>query len=227
MIEHVFRRTSACTLLDEVIIATCDDEIASAAAEFDAKFVMTSAKHARASDRVAEAIANVPADIVVMVQGDEPMILPEMIAAAIQPLLDDPAIHCVNLASPIRSVEELNDPNTIKVVVTKAGSALFFSREPIPTPKIRQFKTGDWFKQVCVIPFRRETLQRFASLPQGPLESAESIDMLRLLENGIPVQIVKTMIYTHAVDTPDDLTLVAAMLHQNPWPGVEKDNRTA
>jgi len=217
MLEHVFRRTAACTLLDEVVIATSNEEIAHIANGFGAKTAMTSATHERASDCVAEASASDPAEIVVMVQGDEPMIRPEMIAAAVAPLLEDPSLSCVNLAAPIRTEQELRDPNTIKTVIARSGQALYFSREPIPTTNARPFEVGGWFKQVCVIPFRREALQRFASLPRGPLEAAESIDMLRFLENGIPVHMVQTEINTHAVDTPGDLELVASLIENDPW----------
>jgi 3-deoxy-manno-octulosonate cytidylyltransferase (CMP-KDO synthetase) len=216
MLEHVYRRTAACSLLDEVLIATCDEEIARVANGFGARTVITSPAHERASDRVAEATANDTAEIVVMVQGDEPMIQPAMIAAAVEPMRENPNLHCVNLASPIQSEEELRDLNTIKTVTNRNGEALYFSREAIPTTFGRPFVAGDWFKQVCVIPFRRDALRRFAELPRGPLEAAESIDMLRFLENGIPVRIVRTDLMTHAVDTPQDLELVASLLAADP-----------
>jgi 3-deoxy-manno-octulosonate cytidylyltransferase (CMP-KDO synthetase) len=147
-----------------------------------------------------------------MVQGDEPMIRPEMISAAIQPLQADPNLACVNLAAPIRSEEELLDPNSIKVVTTRAGDALYFSRSAIPFTGRRAFRDGSWLKQVCVIAFRRAALEQFARLPQGPLEIAESVDMLRFLENQIPIRIVVTDHVTHAVDTPDDLARVATLM---------------
>lgn len=212
MLEHVYRRTVACKQIDEAIVATCDDAIAQAAISFGARTVMTSPEHERASDRVAEASAADPADIVVMVQGDEPMIQPGMIAAALTPMLADPSIPCVNLVSPIRSEKELLDRNTIKVVMSRRGAALYFSREPVPTSSNHGFTEGIWHKQVCVIPFRRDALQLFASLPQGPLEVAESIDMLRFLENGVSVRTVHTEARTHAVDTPADLELVRSLL---------------
>jgi 3-deoxy-manno-octulosonate cytidylyltransferase (CMP-KDO synthetase) len=212
MIEHVYRRTVECGLLDDTFIATCDDEIARAANNFGAKTIMTSSKHARATDRVAEATAGDQAEIIVMVQGDEPMIEAPMITAAVMPLLADSAVGCVNLASPIRSEEELRSPNTIKMVMSTAGDALYFSREPIPTARGRPFVGGDWYKQVCVISFRRNALRTFASLSEGPLERAESVDMLRFLENGITIRVVRTDFETHAVDTPADLTFVASLL---------------
>jgi len=216
MIEHVFRGTAQCALLDEVVIATCDAEIAQAADAFGARAIMTSAAHERATDRVAEVSARDAAEIVVMVQGDEPMVRPDMIAAAIEPLRTNAGLACVNLAAPIATEQELLDPNTIKVVTTRSGEALFFSRMPIPYAGARPFRYGQFLKQVCVIAFRRGALQRFAALPQGPLEIAESVDMLRFLEHGIPVRIVPTHVVTHAVDTQQDLEHVSSLMAPSP-----------
>jgi 3-deoxy-manno-octulosonate cytidylyltransferase (CMP-KDO synthetase) len=212
MIEHVYRRTAACPALDEVIVATCDDEIARRATDFGAKVVITSRDHQRASDRVAEVSARDDAAIVVMIQGDEPMIEPGMISAVTTPLLDDLSCGCTNLMAPIVSEAEFGDRNTIKVVTDLHRRALYFSRAPIPSSGPAPSIAGNCFKQVCVIGFRRETLQQFATLPQGRLERIESVDMLRLLEHGIAIQMVPTDVETHAVDTPADLVLVEAMM---------------
>ena len=225
MLEHVYRRTAACPMLDDVVIATCDEAIAEAAAGFGARATMTSATHERASDRVAEACAGDSADIVVMVQGDEPLIRPHMIAAAVQPLLQNPAVACVNLAAPIRSEAELSDPNTIKTVFAHNGDALYFSRSPIPSPHPSGFAAGTWFKQVCVIPFRREALRRFSTLSPGPLEIAESIDMLRFLEHGLSVRLVRTDIPVQSVDAPGDLALVESLMMADPWEAIADDSR--
>jgi len=173
---------------------------------------MTSAAHERATDRVAEVSAHDTAEIVVMVQGDEPMVQPDMIAAAVEAMRADPRLACVNLGAAIRTDEELLDPNTIKVVTDRSGKALYFSRMPIPFKGGRSFSGGGWCKQVCVIAFRRAALREFASTPQGPLEMAESVDMLRFLENGVAVQVVPTRRVTHAVDTREDLELVASLM---------------
>lgn len=212
MIEHVYNRTAACPMLSEVIIATCDEAIARAATGFGARAVMTSRRHERATDRVAEASARDAADVVVMVQGDEPMVRPAMITAAVTALLEDPSVSCVNLAAPIPSDEDARDPNTIKVVMALDGRALYFSRSPIPVIGSRPFAAGDAVKQVCVIAFRRDALRGFAALPRGPLEARESVDMLRFLENGIDVRMVMTDVVTHAVDTPEDLERVASLM---------------
>ena len=211
MIEHVFRRAKLCSQLDEVYVATCDEEIRDIAEGFGAKVIMTSSTHERATDRVAEAAEHFAADIVVMIQGDEPMITPEMIDTALGRIKSNPAISCVNLVHRIQSQQEFIDPNTIKVVADLNGRALYFSRSPIPSVHFEQ-TTAKTFKQVCVIPFRRECLREFARLPATPLEIAESIDMLRLIEHGRSVHLVETNVATHAVDTPADLQAVEILM---------------
>ena len=141
---------------------------------------------------------------------------PAMIAAAIEPLQTDASVACVNLAGPIRDERELHDPNTIKVVVDRAGHALFFSRSPVPHSPPGAFVSGPWLKQVCVIAFRRTALQRFVAMPPGRLEVAESVDMLRFLENPVPVRIVPTDVVTYAVDTAADLARVETLLGAGP-----------
>ena len=216
MIEHVVRRAALCARLDAVYVATCDAEIGAAVEGFGGAVLMTSAAHERASDRVAEAAERVEADIIVMIQGDEPMITPEMIVAAVTPLLNDSSVGCVNLVRRIGSREEYVDPNTIKVVMDVRGDALYFSRAPIPTVDFVGGARPPVFKQVCVIPFRRDFLREFARLLPTPLERAESIDMLRALEHGRRVRLVETEVDTHAVDTPADLRLVESLMKDAP-----------
>lgn len=216
MIEHVVHRAAMCELLDEIYVATCDQEIREVVEGFGCNVLMTSAAHERASDRVAEAAAALEAEIIVMIQGDEPMITPEMIAAAINPLFRDPSVMCVNLTRRINSREEYLDRNTIKVVMDIHGDALYFSRSFIPTIDLERVENFPVFKQVCVIPFRRDFLLKYATLPPNPLEHAESIDMLRVLEHGGRVRLVETEIDTHAVDTPEDLRLVEVLMKNDP-----------
>src|SRR4030042_2419287 len=141
MIGHVYYRTKRCKSLDEVYVATCDKEIADDIESIDGKAVMTADTHERASDRTAEAMLKIEReinkriDIVVMVQGDEPMLYPEMIDNSIKPMLEDESIQAVNLMSSLKSIEEQEDPNEVKVVVDLNGFALYFSREPIPSRK--------------------------------------------------------------------------------------------
>ena len=215
IVEHVFRRVRLSTEFDAVYIATFDNEIRKVAECFGATVIMTSATHERATDRVAEASEHFSSEIIVMIQGDEPMITPDMIASSLDPLRSDPSIGCVNLAQRITSQREFLDPNTIKIVADLNHNALYFSRSPIPKIDLEQSHTKV-FKQVCVMPFRRESLLEFAWLTPTPLEVIESIDMLRLLEHGRSVRLVETMTTTHAVDTPADLRLVETLMNDDP-----------
>jgi 3-deoxy-manno-octulosonate cytidylyltransferase (CMP-KDO synthetase) len=217
MIEHVYWRTSLCKTLDDVFVATCDQEIYDAVEAFGGKAIMTAPTHERASDRVAEAAADMDADVTVMVQGDEPMTYPEMITESLAPFLDgDEKVACINLTARITSLEEFKDPNTIKVVMDASGYALYMSREPIPTLHLQDFKQIPAFKQVCIIPFTKAALQEFIQLDPTPLEVAESIDMMRFIEHGRKVKMIETSFSTHAVDNPADLQLVEALLRKDP-----------
>ncbi len=217
MIEHVYRRTAMCTALDEVFVATCDQEIMDPVNTFGGRAIMTSSSHQRASDRVAEAAASFSADIIVMIQGDEPMTYPQMIEASLAPFRNgDNQVACVNLTARIQTEEEFADPNTIKVVMDADGFAVYMSREPIPTRHLQPFELLTAFKQVCIIPFTAASLQEFIQLPPTPLEVAESIDMLRFIEHGHKVKMVQTEYASHAVDTPDDLKRVEKLLEKDP-----------
>jgi 3-deoxy-manno-octulosonate cytidylyltransferase (CMP-KDO synthetase) len=217
MIEHVYRRALMCQALDDVYVATCDREIFESVESFGGQAIMTAPTHERASDRVAEAAVDLDVDVVVMIQGDEPMTHPQMIEDSLAPFQSgDPKIACVNLTARITSQKEFEDPNTIKVVMDRAGFALYMSREPIPTRQIQDFKHILAFKQVCIIPFTAAALQEFSRLSPTPLEIAESVDMMRFIEHGRKVKMVETSYSTHAVDTPSDLQFVEGLLRQDP-----------
>jgi 3-deoxy-manno-octulosonate cytidylyltransferase (CMP-KDO synthetase) len=206
-----------CRTLDDVFVATCDDEIYRSVEAFGGKAIMTSPSHERASDRVAEAAADMDSDVIVMVQGDEPMTVPEMIDESIAPFTGGYAdVACVNLTARIKNREEFQDPNSIKVVMDRGGYALYMSREPIPTSHLQDFDRIPAFKQVCIIPFTAAALQEFMRLEPTPLEVAESIDMLRFIEHGRRVKMIETSYSTHAVDNPADLELVQEFLSKDP-----------
>lgn len=216
MIGHVYERVAKASILDLVAVATCDQEIADYIESIGGKAVMTSDHHERASDRCAEALLKLEKenrlqyDIVIMVQGDEPMTHPEMISEAVQPLLDDYSVKVVNLLGKIKDHAEFEDRNCIKVVCDLNSDALYFSREPIPT----RCKVDDipMRKQVCIIPFRRDFLLEYTNMEPTPLEIAESVDMMRILEHGLKVRLVPTLHDTQAVDTPQDLERVERLL---------------
>ena len=216
MIGHVYERVSSSPLLDLTAVATCDKEIYDYIESIGGIAVMTSKRHERASDRCAEAlkklesINGVKYDIVVMVQGDEPMTHPDMISEAIQPLLDDSTIDVVNLLGVIKDKAEFEDRNCIKVVCDLNLNAMYFSREPIPTnSKVDKIPMG---KQVCIIPFRRDFLLKYTRMEPTPLEIAESVDMMRILEHGMKVRMARTEHSTQSVDTPEDLKKVEQIM---------------
>ncbi len=220
MIGHVYFRSKLCKDLDEVYVATCDKEIFDYVISIKGKAIMTSSKHQRASDRAAEAMLKAEkglgkkVKIAVMIQGDEPMLEPEMITRSIRPILEDKGIQVVNLMATLKSKEEQDDPHEIKVVVDLDDFALYFSREAIPS--LKKYPEGPKklriYKQVCIIPFRRDFLIKFNRLSSTPLEITESIDMLRVLEHGYKVKMVLSDSATYSVDTPIDLKKVERLL---------------
>jgi 3-deoxy-manno-octulosonate cytidylyltransferase (CMP-KDO synthetase) len=213
MVEHVFQRTALCAGLDAgVYVATPDDEIARAVESFGGNVVMTSSAHTRASDRVAEAAEQLDADIVVMIQGDEPLITPQMVELSYQPLLKDDTIFCTNLVRRIDTRDEYEDRNTIKVVMDHEGYALYFSREPIPTIHNNDFSSIKAYKQVCIIPYPKKYLLEFARMEPTELEIVESIDMLRIMESGRRVKMVECTEVTHSVDAPHDVKIVEDLM---------------
>lgn len=207
MIEHVYRRTTLSDRMDQVVVATCDREIYEAVETFGGQAVMTSSAHERSTDRIAEAAHTLEGDIFLNVQGDEPMVKPEMLELLCQPLLEDPSLPCTNLMVRLTSIEDLEDPNQVKVVCNQRTEALYMSREPIPTTRYLGADVPMW-RQLGLIAFTRDFLQRFTELPPTPLEQAESVDMLRAIEHGYPVRMVESPFMTYGVDTPADLALV-------------------
>ena len=217
MIEHIYKRVAMSKSLDATYIATCDEEIRQIAESFGAPVIMTADTHERASDRVAEAVTHIPdAELIVMVQGDEPMTHPNMIDTAVAPFRNDPELGCVNLVRKIDHEADYHDFNTIKVVMNQQNNALYMSRRPIPSLAKTGFVDTAAYKQVCIIPFRRETLFQYTRLLPTPLEQLESIDMLRLLEHGLQVKMVPTEFNTQAVDTMADLLRVEKLMAADP-----------
>ena len=220
MVGHVYFRTKMCSRLGATYVATCDQEIYDYIVSIDGKAIMTAETHERCSDRTAEAMLKVESergrkvDIVVMVQGDEPMITPEMIEIAVTAMLADPGIKVVNLMARIKTPQEFEDPNEVKVVVDLHGRALYFSREPIPSRR-KGVHDVPMLKQVCVIPFQRDYLLEFNNLPETPLERIESVDMMRVLEHGEDVYMIMTDTETFSVDTPSELERVAALMRED------------
>lgn len=220
MIGHVYKRIKISTLLNEVYVATCDKEIYDYIESIGGKAVMTSDCHERCSDRCAEAMLKIEeqtgakCDIMVMVQGDEPLTFPQMIDEAVAPMIADKTILITNLVADLNSLEEFENPNEVKVVMDKFSNAIYFSREPIPSRK-KGILDVPMKKQVCVIPFRRDFLLQYNILEPTPLEIIESVDMMRIIENGLKVKMVPTTYSTKAVDTKEDLVKVNEMMKED------------
>jgi len=220
MIEHVYRRVALNADLTATVVATCDAVIDDHIQAIGGRFAMTGSHHERASDRCAEALEiieradGVRFDIVVMVQGDEPLVHPDMVSEALAPMIADAGILVTNLLGRIGSESEFEDRNCIKVVYDRNSDALYFSREPIPTRA--KGVCAPMGKQICVIPFRREFLIDYTRLAPTPLEIAESVDMMRVLENGLKVRMVPTKHDSYSVDTESDRVRVEKLLGTDP-----------
>ncbi len=221
MVGHVYYRSKMSKSLNAVYLATCDESICQYAASIGAPCIMTKDTHERASDRAAEATQKIEAstgqhvDIVMMIQGDEPMLLPEMLDQAVAPLVAEPELPIANLIAPIATSQDFESPNVVKVVTDAAMNAMYLSREPIPSRK-KTKRPVPMFKQLGLIAFRRDYLLRFYSLTPTPLEIIESVDMLRVLEHGDRLRMVVTKDVSVGVDTLEDLARVEQLMAADP-----------
>lgn len=202
MIEHVYRR-AARAAVDAVIVATDDERIVTAVEGFGGIACLTRADHPSGTDRLAELAAQLPGDVFVNVQGDEPFIDPAAIDALVAPLILDRGEQMTTLCRPLSAEDDVTSPHLVKVVRDRRGRALYFSRAPIPYAR-----TGDGAEpavHIGVYAYRRSTLLALAALPPTPLERRESLEQLRALEHGIPIRVLETTYRSLSVDTPDDL----------------------
>lgn len=211
MLQHVYERVSMARYLTNVIIATDDQRIYDEARRFGGAVRMTRPDHLSGTDRVAEVASADTAEWIVNVQGDEPLIDPGAIDAAILPLLEEPSIPMGTLKKRIEDQREVGDPNVVKVVTDRFENAIYFSRSTIPYP--RDQATGQptslvHFKHIGLYVYRRDFLLRYPDMPVGPLEKAERLEQLRALENGHKIRVVETEYESIGVDTPDDLDRV-------------------
>lgn len=220
MVGHCYFRTCLAPGLSATYVATCDSEIADYVTSIGGHVVMTSPTHNRATDRTAEAMMKIeantgePVDVVIMVQGDEPLILPQTIGEILGHF-SDPAVEIVNIMSRLRTLEQFQDKNNPKVVVNQKMDALYFSREPIPS-SWKGWEHLPRYMQVGVIAFRRDALLRFNNTPETTLEKIESVDMNRVLETGGRIRMVLTEATTIGVDTPQELQDVAVLMKSDP-----------
>lgn len=220
MIGHCYHRTRLAPGLAATYVATCDQPIVDYVEGIGGRVVMTSTAHNRASTRTAEALeiierqAGRRVDVVVMVQGDEPLIPPETIGDTLRHFVD-PAVEIVNIMSKIRTWEAYVDKNNVKVVVDQNNNALYFSREPIPSPW-KGWEHLPRYMQTGIIAFRRDALLHFNAMQETPLEQYESVDMNRVLETGGRIRMVPIDAFTIGVDTPQELVEAEIHLHTDP-----------
>lgn len=220
MVGHCYHRTRLAPGLTAAYVATPDEEIAEYVRSIGGSLIMTAHTHTRATTRTAEAIEHIEkatgqrADVVVMVQGDEPLIPPATIGETLVHFAD-PSVEIVNIMSRLRSYEQFVDKNNVKVVVNRNGDALYYSREPIPSPW-RGVSQVPMYMQTGIIAFRREVLSRFNAMPETRLEQIESVDMNRVLETGGRIRMVLTEAVTIGVDTPQELKDAEVLLAGDP-----------
>lgn len=215
MIEHVYERVSRAEGLDRVLVATDDDRIAAAVRGFGGEVAMTRTDHASGTDRLAEVASGLTCDIVINVQGDEPMIAPESLGIALAPLLAEPELPMSTLREALTDQDEIDDPNNVKVVVDQADHALYFSRHAIP---YRRNEVGEaiWWRHIGLYAYRREFLLHYTSWRPTVLERVEGLEQLRVLEHGYRIKAPLSPYPAVGVDTPADLERVRALLGGQP-----------
>ena len=203
MLQHVYERASQARYLTSTIIATDDERVYEVARNFGARVLMTRSDHLSGTDRVAEAASSDTAEIIVNIQGDEPLIDPDAIDAAILPLVHDPEILMATLKKRIEDPSEITNPNVVKVVTDLTGDAIYFSRCPIPFDRDSAARrtARPSFKHVGLYVYRRDFLMGYSTLPVGPLEEAERQEHMRALENGIRIRVEKTEKESHEWST--------------------------
>ena len=212
MIEHVYRRAAACAAAAEVIVATDDVRIARAVEAFGGAVRLTRASHRSGTERLAEVAASLACDLVVNVQGDEPLLEPAMIDEAVRPLLADPSIEMGTLRKRIDDPADVQNANVVKVVVDRHDFALYFSRAPIPSGAAGSPDASGVFRHIGLYVYRRGFLIELAALPPTPLEQSERLEQLRALEHGFRIKAVETAFASHGVDTPADLERIRRLL---------------
>ena len=214
MIQHVYERVLKSGSVSQAAVATDDDRIYRTVVNFGGRAVMTAADHKSGTDRIAEAVAGLklnPDDIVLNVQGDQPLFEPVQIDEVVQPLLEDPAIVMATLIYRIRRAEEITHPNAVKVVVDRDGFAIYFSRATIPYVR-DPGQAANYYKHHGIYAYRRSFLETFTRLPQGVLERLEALEQLRAIEHGYKIKVVETIYDSVEVDTCEELARVARII---------------
>ncbi len=215
MIQHVWERAKKARSLDDLIIAADDDRIIKVVEGFGGKAVFTSKSHPSGTDRLREIANPLDVDIVVNIQADEPLLNYSMIDSLVDTMCDDKDIVMASLMKKMDNIEEINNPNLVKVVVDKNNFALYFSRSPIPFSRAGSDGKCRFYKHIGLYAYTKDFLFTFANLPPSSLEKYEKLEQLRALENGYRIKMVETKYDTIGVDTPEDLERARATLCQN------------
>ncbi len=212
LIQCVWEAVVNTELFTDVLIATDSRQIYDCAIGFGAKCVMTSAEHQSGSDRIAEAINGFQTDVVLNVQGDEPLI-DRTSLSKLMDVFADPDIHIASLMTKIKDHIQILDPNIVKVITNNLGNAIYFSRSPIPYDRDGS-NTAHYFRHIGVYAYRKGALLEFVQLPPSHLESIEKLEQLRLIENNIPIRMVESDYQGIGIDTPEDLIMVENLLQE-------------
>ncbi|OGL39895.1 MAG: 3-deoxy-manno-octulosonate cytidylyltransferase [Candidatus Schekmanbacteria bacterium GWA2_38_11] len=208
MIQHVYERASKSREADKIIVATDDERIYKEVKNFGGEVKMTSKAHASGTDRVAEVAKDLECNFIVNLQGDEPLIDPSLIDDSLSFLKGNKEIKVCTFKKHISDHDQIHDPNVVKVVVDGNGFAIYFSRFPIPFPKGEKEEKISYYKHIGLYTFEREFLLEFSNLPPSPLEKAEGLEQLRILENGYKIKVLDTEYDPISVDIPDDIKRV-------------------
>jgi 3-deoxy-manno-octulosonate cytidylyltransferase (CMP-KDO synthetase) len=219
MVQHVHDRTKLASTVDRVIVATDDQRIVDAVEGFKGEARMTRADHRTGTERIAEVAAHEQGDVFLNVQGDEPLIDPESIDAAVNALLEEPAAQISTVVTPIRQPADIMDPNVVKAVLDFDENALYFSRAPIPWVRDTQHKVHvNYWKHLGLYVFQRDALIEYPTLPQGELERIEQLEQLRWLENGWKIRVAEVAHDAVSVDVPEDVARVEKLLGEEKRP---------
>jgi 3-deoxy-manno-octulosonate cytidylyltransferase (CMP-KDO synthetase) len=205
LIQHTWEQACKAKLPESVIIAADDEKIVAAAKSFGADCVLTSVEHKSGTDRIAEAVADLDADIIINIQGDEPEIDPAYIDKVAQLLVDNPAYPMSTLAAPCKTAADVANPNIVKVITDSNGKAIYFSRSPIPYDRESGGigNVGIYLRHLGIYAYRRDFLLKITKLPQTPLEKTEKLEQLRTIENGYDILVGKVEHTTDGIDTPE------------------------
>jgi 3-deoxy-manno-octulosonate cytidylyltransferase (CMP-KDO synthetase) len=215
MVQRVYEQAKLAQTVHRVLVATDDQRIVDAVQAFAGEARMTRSDHRTGTERIAEVAAHEPGDIFVNVQGDEPLIDPVAIDTAVAALLEDPPAQIATVATPIRHVPDIMDPNVVKTVLDFDSNALYFSRAPIPWVRDTQQKIHvRYWKHLGLYVFQREALLEYPTLPQGELEKIEQLEQLRWLENGWKIRVAEVEHDAVSVDVPEDVTRVEKLLQK-------------